>query len=307
MTGPTVLAFGGNALLFDPRDPSTQEREAAAFARAVRLLMDREEGMVLVHGNGPQVGMILLRIEATREHIPAETLDIMVAETQGSIGYLLCRSLRNEIPDREIAAFLTQVLVDPGDSAFATPSKPVGPYYTEEVAEGLISSRGWMMRERADRGWRRVVPSPRPLEIVELHTIMDAVGHGHLDIAGGGGGIPVIRDEKGELSGVEAVIDKDLTACKLALATGAERFVILTDVPHVSTGFGSASERRIDRMKASRARRLLTRGEFPPGSMGPKVEAAAIFAESTGLSALISSIEQLRRALEGDGGTWVDP
>ena len=306
LAGPTVLAFGGNALLLDPRNPATQEKTAVAFARAVRLLLNQGEGMVLVHGNGPQVGMILLRIEATRDRIPPETLDIMVAETQGSIGYLLCRSLRNEVPEREIAAVLTQVLVDPNDPGFASPSKPVGPYYTREAAEGLVRSGGWKMMETAGKGWRRVVPSPRPQEIVELHTIMDAVGHGHLIIAGGGGGIPVIRDEKGGLVGVEAVIDKDLTACKLAVATGAERFVILTDVPHVSTGFGSTSEKRIGRMKASRARRLLAKGEFPPGSMGPKVEAGAIFAERTGLSALITNVEQLERAMGGDGGTWID-
>ncbi|GAB6265900.1 MAG: carbamate kinase [Methanothrix sp.] len=307
LAGPTVLAFGGNALLLDPRNPATQERTAVEFARAVRLLMDQGEGMVLVHGNGPQVGMILLRIEATKDCIPPETLDIMVAETQGSIGYLLCRSMRNEIPEREIAAVLTQVLVDPDDPGFATPSKPVGPYYTREAAEELVKSQGWRMLETAGRGWRRVVPSPRPQEIIELHTIMDAVGHGHLIIAGGGGGIPVIRDESGGLQGIEAVIDKDLTACKLAVALKAERFVILTDVPHVSTGFGSKSERHIGRMKASRARRLLAQGEFPPGSMGPKVEAAAIFAECTGPSALITNVEQLESALGGDGGTWIDP
>ena len=306
LAGPTVLAFGGNALLLDPRNPATQEKTAVAFARAVRLLMKQDEGMVLVHGNGPQVGMILLRIEATRDRIPPETLDIMVAETQGSIGYLLCRSLRNEIPEREIAAVLTQVLVDPDDPGFASPSKPIGPYYSKEAAEGLVRSGGWKMMETAGKGWRRVVPSPRPQEIVELHTIMDAIGHGHLIVAGGGGGIPVIRDENGGLRGIEAVIDKDLTACKLAVATGAERFVILTDVPHVSTGFASTSERPIGRMKASQARRLLAKGEFPPGSMGPKVEAAAIFAESSGLSALITNVQQLERAMGGDGGTWID-
>jgi len=306
LAGPTVLAFGGNALLLDPRNPAAQEKTAVAFACAVRLLMNQGAGMVLVHGNGPQVGMILLRIEATKDRIPPETLDIMVAETQGSIGYLLCRSLRNEIPEREIAAVLTQVLVDPDDPGFASPSKPVGPYYSSEAAEVLINSGGWKMKETAGKGWRRAVPSPRPQEIVELHTIMDAVGHGHLIVAGGGGGIPVIRDENGGLRGIEAVIDKDLTACKLAVATGAERFVILTDVPHVSTGFGSTSERRIGRMKATQARRLLAQGEFPPGSMGPKVEAAATFAECSGLSALITNIAQLEKAMGGDGGTWID-
>jgi carbamate kinase len=269
--------------------------------------MAEGEGMVLVHGNGPQVGMILLRIEATKDRIPPETLDIMVAETQGSIGYLLSRSLRSEIPEREVAALLTQVLIDPDDPGFAHPSKPVGPFYAREAADELIRSQGWRMTESPSKGWRRVVPSPRPREIVELHTIKDAVGHGHLIIAGGGGGVPVARDVKGILRGIEAVIDKDLTACKLAVAIGAEKFVILTDVPHVSTGFATESERRIERMKASLARRLLAEGEFPPGSMGPKVEASTIFAEATGRSALITNVEQLESALKEEAGTWIDP
>ncbi len=269
--------------------------------------MAEGEGMVLVHGNGPQVGMILLRIEATKDRIPPETLDIMVAETQGSIGYLLSRSLRSEIQEREVAALLTEVLVDPDDPGFANPTKPVGPFYSREAADELIRSQGWRMMQSPGRGWRRVVPSPRPQDIVELHTIKDAVSHGHLIIAGGGGGVPVVRDKKGILRGIEAVIDKDLTACQLAVAIEAERFVILTDVPHVSTGFATRSERRIGRMGASEAGKLLAEGEFPPGSMGPKVEASAIFAEATGRSALITNVEQLESALKDEAGTWIDP
>ena len=307
MAKPIVLAFGGNALLIDPRSPASQEDAAKDFAQAVKLLITEMDGMVLVHGNGPQVGMILLRIEATRDRLPPETLDIMVAETQGSIGYLLSRSLRNEIPNREIAALLTEVLVDPDDPDFASPSKPIGPFYTHEAADVLIKSQGWRMVDTPGRGWRRVVPSPRPQEILELHTIRDAVGHGHLIIAGGGGGIPVIRKSNGSLQGIEAVIDKDLTACKLAMAIGAERFVILTDVPHVSTGFGTKSERAISRMDTVTARRFLAQREFPAGSMGPKVEASAIFAESTDRSALITNVERLECALKDEAGTWIDP
>ncbi|MDD1752271.1 MAG: carbamate kinase, partial [Methanotrichaceae archaeon] len=206
-------------------DPSSQEDKAESFAQAVRLLLPQKGGIVLVHGNGPQIGMILLRIEATRDRIPAETLDIMVAETQGSIGYILCRALRKMIPEREIAAVLTQVLVDSDDPGFASPSKPVGPFYPENVAEKLKHVHGWKLEEIPDRGWRRVVPSPRPKRIIELHTIADAVSHGHVVIAGGGGGIPITRDEKNIFRGVEAVIDKDLTAYQLAIAVGAERFV----------------------------------------------------------------------------------
>lgn len=307
MVRPTVLAFGGNALLLDPRDPASQEDTARAFSKAIRFLMPDVGGMVLVHGNGPQVGMILLRIESTRDRIPPETLDVMVAETQGSIGYLLSRALRNEAPEREIAAFLTEVLVDPNDPGFTSPSKPIGPFYSSEAAKMLKNSQGWRMIETPDRGWRRVVPSPRPQEIVELHTIIDAVSHGHLIIAGGGGGIPVIRNENGCLQGIEAVIDKDLTACKLAIAIGAKKFVILTDVPHVSIDFGAESERPLSRIMVSTARRLLAEGEFPPGSMGPKVEASAMYAESTGRSALITNVEHLEDALKNEAGTWIDP
>lgn len=304
---PIVLAFGGNALLLDSRNPASQEDRARAFAQAVRLLLSDKHGMVLVHGNGPQVGMILLRIEATMDRIPPETLDIMVAETQGSIGYLLSRALRNKIPEKEIAAVLTEVLVDPEDPGFKSPSKPVGPFYSSEAAEVLRNSQGWKMIETPDKGWRRVVPSPRPQEIIELHTIIDAVSHGHLIIAGGGGGIPVIRKGKDDLQGIEAVIDKDLTACKLAVAVEAEKFVILTDVPHVSTGFCTKSDRPISRMETSTAKRLLAQGEFPPGSMGPKVEASIIFAETTGRSALITNVERLEDALKNKAGTWIDP
>jgi carbamate kinase len=262
--------------------------------------------MVLVHGNGPQVGMILLRIEATRGRIPAESLDVLVAETQGSIGYLLCRALRNSITDREIAAVLTQVLVNPEDPGFVHPSKPVGPFYSRDEAGELRARQGWQMVEAPGRGWRRVVPSPRPLAVIELHTIADAISHGHLVIAGGGGGIPVQRTEENLLQGVEAVVDKDLTAALLATAVQAHSFVILTDVPHVSADFATTSERRIAGMGVSEARRRLEAGEFPAGSMGPKVEAAAAYAEVTGHAALITDVERLEEALAGRAGTWID-
>jgi carbamate kinase len=261
--------------------------------------------MVLVHGNGPQVGMIMLRIEATKDRIPPETLDVMVAETRGSIGYLLARTLRNRIPKKEIAAVLTQVTVDPGDPGFSNPSKPVGPFYSYETAETLKLVHGWKMIETRSREWRRVLPSPKPVEIVEIHTIEDAVSHGHLIIAGGGGGIPVVRNEG--LQGVEAVIDKDLTACLLAITLRAERFVILTDVPHVSTGFGTKSEKPINRIDVATSLELLSSGEFPSGSMGPMVEAAAMYTKSTGCPALITNVERLSDALEGKAGTRIEP
>ena len=304
--GPTVLAFGGNALLTDADHPAYQDEVARSFARAVSRLLPAGQGMVLVHGNGPQVGMILLRIEATRERIPSESLDVLVAETQGSIGYLLCRALRNRIADREIAAVLTQVLVNIQDPGFAHPTKPVGPFYSAQEAGELRRGRGWQMIESPGRGWRRAVASPRPQAIVELHTIADAIGHGHLVIAGGGGGIPVRRTSENFLQGVEAVIDKDLTAALLAILLNAERFVILTDVPHVSTAFATPYERRIAKMSLTKARRHLAEGEFAAGSMGPKVEAAADYVEKTGRSVLITNLQHLEEALVGKAGTWIE-
>lgn len=306
LSGPTVLAFGGNALLTDPSHPASQEEAARLFARAVSRLMPAEEGMVLVHGNGPQVGMILQRIEATRERLPPESLDVLVAETQGSIGYLLCRALRNRIEGREIAAVLTQVIVDAGDPAFSHPTKPVGPFYSADEAEELRLRQGWEMVGAPGRGWRRAVPSPRPLAVVELHTIADAISHGHLVIAAGGGGIPVRRTKENFLQGIEAVIDKDLTAALLAVLLDAEKFVILTDVPHVSTSFATSFEGRIARMDLAVARRHLAAGEFASGSMGPKVEAAVAYAEKTGRKALITNALCLDRALEGRAGTWIE-
>jgi carbamate kinase len=305
-TRPAVLAFGGNALLPDPQNPGAQEERARAFAEGLKLLLPGNAGMAIVHGNGPQVGMIMLRIEATRDRIPPEPLDVLVAETQGSMGYLLARALRSSFLEREVSAVLTQVTVDPKDKGFKDPSKPIGPFYSAEEADGLKLKRGWKMAEIPGKGWRRTVASPMPKEILEIHTIADAVSHGHVIIAGGGGGIPVLQRGR-LLQGVEAVIDKDFTASLLAVTLQADRFVILTDVPHISLGFGTASEQPVHSMNADEAKRLLDRGEFPPGSMGPKVEASLIYARSTGCKALITDLDHLAAALAGKEGTWVCP
>jgi carbamate kinase len=303
---PAILAFGGNALLPDPKNPRAQEERTNAFTKCLKLLLPKDAGMAIVHGNGPQVGMILLRIDATRDRIPPESLDILVAETQGSIGYLLTRALRNSFPEREIAAVLTQVAVDPEDRGFVDPTKPIGPIYSAKEAGRLQLTRGWRMAEVAGKGWRRVVASPRPKEIIEIHTIADAVSHGHVVIAGGGGGIPVLWKGK-TMQGVEAVIDKDFTAGLLAVALQAVRFVILTDVPHVSIDFGKSSEMPVYGMCTDEAERLLGAGEFPPGSMGPKVEASLLYARATGREALITDLDHLAKALKGKEGTWIKP
>ena len=310
---PFVLAFGGNALLPDPFQPGEQEARARELARSVLLLGERSPGrggLVLVHGNGPQVGMILLRVEGTRERIPAEPLDVLVAETQGSIGYLLSRALRNALVAQssavEVTTVLTQVVVDPQDPAFAQPTKPIGPQYSGEAAQ-LFRQRGWHMVATDGRGWRRAVPSPRPLRVVELPAIRAAARPGQVVIAGGWGGVPVREDSPGGYSGVEAVIDKDRTAALLAHALEAEGFVILTGVPRVAQGFGTAAERPLSRVSARHMRALLGAGEFPPGSMGPKVEAACDYVEQSGRAALITDTEHLERALRGEDGTWIEP
>jgi carbamate kinase len=302
---PMVLAFGGNALMPNSFSPKAQEERAESFARALELLLPDGAGMALVHGNGPQVGRILLRIEATKERIPPETLDILVAETQGSIGYILAKALRNRIPQREIAAVLTQVRVDPRDPGFASPSKPVGPFYSHQDAARLQRDQGWRMAETIGRGWRRLVPSPRPQEIVEMHIIRAAVGGGQLVIAGGGGGIPVVKRDK--LAGVEAVIDKDLTASLLAVSLDAQRFVILTDVMAVFEEFGTPRQRPISSLSAREAGRLVEREDLPAGSMGPKVEAAVSYVQKTGHQALITDLEHLASALQRRAGTWIHP
>jgi carbamate kinase len=308
---PLVVAFGGNALLPDPDDPTGAERRADEFAAALLLLLPDHAGLVLVHGNGPQVGALQLRVEATRDQIPPEPLDVLVAETQGSIGYLLTRSLRNVLASRgrevEVATVVTQVIVDPDDPAMTNPTKPVGPFYEPDKGRALADQYEWDMVDIPNRGLRRVVPSPQPREVVEIHTVADAARHGHLVVAGGGGGVPVTRGKDGELHGVEGVIDKDRTAALLAKSLRSGGFVILTEVGHASTSFGTPDQQSIPEMNADRAEELLAAGEFPPGSMGPKVEASADYARRMGRPALITSVPALPDALEGEDGTWITP
>ena len=302
--GPLVIGFGGNALLPDQADPGAAARNAEDFAAAVRLVAPDDAGVVLVHGNGPQVGVGLLRAEAAAREVTPATLDELVAETQGSIGYLLARALHAALPDIEISTVVTQVVVDPRHPAMAHPTKPVGPFYDHATGTDLAKERGWDLVEVPGRGVRRVVASPPPEDIVEIGAIGAAAAPGRIVIAGGGGGIPVAA-HGGRLTGVEAVIDKDRTAALIARRLDARGLLILTEVGHAATGFGTDAEERIAEMSVWRARELLDAGEFPPGSMGPKVEASADFAEATGRPAMITSVPALPAALKGEDGTII--
>ena len=307
--GPPVIAFGGNALLPDARDPGAAAAQADAFADAMLAVLPADVGVVLVHGNGPQVGSLLLRNEAALDEVPASPLDVLVAETQGSIGYLLSRSLRNALAGRavDVATVVTQVVVDPDDPAMAEPTKPVGPFYREEDREALEAERGWEMVSIPGKGARRVVPSPPPIGVVEIDAIAGAAGAGKLVIAGGGGGVPVAQADDGDLTGVEAVIDKDRTAALIAIELEARGFLILTEVSHASIGFGTPDESPILEMSVDRADELLESGEFPPGSMGPNIEACVSYARAIGRPALITSVGALSDALMGRDGTRVVP
>lgn len=311
----TVVAFGGNALL-SPGDVGTvdeQKRRAEEAARWLVRLLEGGRDLVVVHGNGPQVGQVLIQMEEAGTKIPPGTLDVAVAQTQGSIGFLLETALRNRLAAagdrvrREVAIVLSLVVVDRDDPGFERPSKPIGPFFSRYRAELLEREHGWRMVHDAGRGWRKVVPSPRPLEVLGVPAVRALVDRGDVVIAGGGGGIPVIREPGGALVGVEAVIDKDHTAALLARELGAELLVNLTGVSEVRRDFGTDDERPLPRLSAAEARRLLGEGEFPPGSMGPKIGSAVEFVEATGGRVLITDIDTLPAALDGEGGTLIVP
>ena len=308
-----VVAFGGNALIRPGQEGTPWEQWENAQATARRLLPLARDGhdLVLVHGNGPQVGQILIQVEEAVNKVPPLPLDVCVAASQGSIGYLLERALVNAFRKaglrREVVTIATQVVVDPDDPGFKRPTKPIGPFYTKFRAEFLIHKQGWNMVEDSGRGWRKVVPSPRPRAIVPLTPIGQAIEAGHLVIAGGGGGIPVYRDAHGALVGVEAVIDKDYTAALLAGGLGADLLVILTGVDQVSINFGRPDETTLQRLSVAEARAHLASGQFPEGSMGPKMRSAIEFADRAHHEVLITSAARLAQAVRGRAGTRLVP
>lgn len=305
-----VVAFGGNALIRkdEPGFQKDQLAHADALARELLPFLQRGFRLLLVHGNGPQVGNSLIRMEESVTKVPELSLDACVAETEGSIGFFLEIAFRNLFHDtsREIATLFTTVEVAADDPRLVSPSKPIGPFYTPYRADYLVRMFDWDLVEDAGRGYRRVVASPRPVRILNAGLSRLLLEHADVLIAGGGGGVPVAHSG-GRWRGIEAVIDKDYTAALYAEAVGAELFLILTAVDHVSRDHGTPRQQRIAEMTVADAERLLSAGQFPPGSMGPKIEAAVAFSRSTGGTVLITSVEALGRALNGEEGTRIIP
>lgn len=304
-----VLAIGGNSLVRDSGHVRFQDQWFLArdTCRHVGALVEAGHRVVVTHGNGPQVGLILRRSELARGEVEAETLDEADADTQGELGYMIQQSLDNEfarrgLPQRAVA-LVTQVEVSSTSPAFTRPTKPVGAFMDEATARARARTEGWVVGEDAGRGWRRLVPSPEPVAVVEIEAVRTLVAAGFVVIAAGGGGIPVVRAPSGDLHGVEAVIDKDAASALVATSLSATRFVITTAVERVAVHFRTPDERWLDRVSLAEARRYLAEGHFAEGSMAPKIRAVIRYLEAGGREALVTSPDALSEALEGRAGT----
>ena len=301
MRKTAVIAFGGNALIQAGQKGTQAEQLENAKKAAEMMFHVIKSGykLLIVHGNGPQVGNILIQQERAISEIPPYTLDICGAMTEGSMGYMIERTLINRLiaakEEPKVATVITEVVVDDKDPAFKNPTKPVGPFYPEFRAEELMRTKKWHMKEDAGRGWRKVVPSPKPLEVVQLDAIKVLLDSGYTVIAGGGGGIPVKRDLSGYLLGVEAVIDKDYTSSLLARSLKADLFIILTGVDKVYRDFGKPTQKALDRISVKEAEKMLEEGQFPAGSMKPKIEAAIEYIKHGGKEVLITSAEAIEK------------
>ena len=306
-----LLALGGNAFLPQKGTGTIAEQRAITMASMSPLarVLAPDDDVVITHGNGPVVGNILLRNQAAADRIPPMPLDVCDADSQGGIGYMIVQCLGNALVDagvsRPVTALVTRVRVDRNDPAFQHPNKPIGPFYGEEEAKRLAQERGWSVSEDSGRGWRRVVPSPTPQDILELRGIQDLINAGHVVVAAGGGGVPVTVEANGREQGVEAVVDKDRASAFLASQLGFETFVIVTGVSHVAIGFGKPGQKNLDRLTVSDARRYMSAGEFGEGSMKPKIESAIAFLEHGGRDVLITAPEELGPALAGHSGTRI--
>lgn len=304
-----VVALGGNAFTRRGRDLSMkgQFQFAREALRPLLPIFDAHHEVLLSHGNGPQVGYMLIRVEQALGAAYALPLEVCVAESEGELGYVLQQTLHNLLQEagqpRPVVSVLTQVVVDPHDPAFLRPEKPIGPFYNQVRAEAL-QRQGFVVVEDSDRGYRRVVASPRPQAVIEESVLRRLLDDGFVVIAAGGGGIPVVRAQ-GQLQGVEAVVDKDLSSALLADRLGARRLIIITGVPTAYTDFGTPSQRAIGKISTRDARVLLDEGHFAPGSMGPKMQAAIQFVDRPGREAIICDPETLKAALGGQGGTRI--
>jgi carbamate kinase len=306
-----VVALGGNAMLKPGQQGTAAEQwtNIRIASRQLAELIRRGHEMIVTHGNGPQIGNIMLQQEAGRSLAPAMPLDICVAQSQGMIGYMLQHSLEMELTRLDlptsVVTVVTRVEVSSDDPAFAAPSKPIGPFYNAAQAEAMRASGGMVLEEQVPHGWRQVVPSPHPLAICEVAAIRSLLATGVVVIANGGGGIPVQRLPDGTLGGVAAVVDKDLAAGLLAAGTNADLLLILTNVGGVLLDYGTPKARLLSHLRVRDGRKYLAAGHFRPGSMGPKVEAALRFAEGTGRPAVIASFDNAVDAVEGHAGTQV--
>jgi len=308
-----VVALGGNAITreFEEGDIYQQFANTRRALMGVADLIERGYRLAITHGNGPQVGHALMRVEQTRHLVPPIPLGVIVADLEGGMGYMIEQSLINKLLlrgiRREVVTLLAQVVVDRNDPSIRHPTKFVGPFYRQEEVAELVEKRGYLIREDPGRGYRRVVPSPRPQQVVQANTIRRLVQEGTIVITAGGGGIPVYREEDGRLEGVDAVIDKDLASAVLAREIGATELYILTAVDRVALNFNKPGERFLDRLTIAGAQRYLAAGQFPQGSMGPKIEAAVQFIAAGGQKAIITSVERLSEALAGETGTTIVP
>ena len=305
-----VIAIGGNSLIKDENHQTVPDQFEAVRENCVSIASMIEQGwkIAITHGNGPQVGFILLRSELASHVLHTVPLDSAGAETQGSIGYMIQQSLYNELKKRginkRVVTVVTQVVIEKNDPAFENPKKPIGPFYEADKAEGCKKTRGWTMVEDAGRGCRRVVPSPTPIRIIEQNIIKALIDQGIIVVGVGGGGIPVV-EEAGTLKGVEAVIDKDLSSALLAVGLKADLFIISTAVEKVALNFGKPNERPLDKMTLAEAKKYYAEGHFPSGSMGPKIQAVIHYLQNGGKEALITTPSKIESALLGETGTWI--
>ena len=309
-----VIALGGNAILQPGQKGTAQEQMeniATACEHLTEIISSGKYRVVITHGNGPQVGNVLLQNEAASSLVPVMPLDICGAATQGTMGYMIQQTLANHLRAADlkhnITTVVTQVIVDKNDPAFDKPTKPVGPFYKKEEAQQLREERGWVIVKDSGRGYRRVVPSPKPLKIQESRIINGMLNSGEIVIAVGGGGIPVVRERNRSLRGIEAVIDKDLAAEQLSKDIDADIFMVLTDVEQVMLNYGKEDEMGIAQMTVAEAEKYLAEGQFGEGSMKPKVEAGFNFVKSGGDKMIITSLDKASKALQGKAGTIIIP